>query len=424
MAGIRFGEQDEDMNTDGSTDTEEQPPTPTPPTNSPDWKNGFDRLGTLRRHSSDRRIAGVCGGLARHFGIDATLVRVLFVLLIFFGGGGLLAYLVIWLVTPYDTSPADPWGNTLRAGAVVAVAVVALIWLVNGYVWNNSLFWMPMPLLILALIGLGIYALLARPRSSSRSVAPPPLTDDTEVLAHYPAQQPTASYAAPQYATQPPPVAPKPKPTGTLLFWPTLALIAISAGFLGIYDHSHTVNPGAYLALALAVIGVMTVVGAFVGRPGGLVPIGILTTLALIAASAMVAIFGVAGPGVSDTTIIPTTTDQLQTQYTKGTGVFHLDLSQIKDPEALRGKQINVNTRAGAIEVIVPPQIPIQLKASATGFGAIDVRSFEDFGRSESVLSRAGFRPSVAFESSEQIEPNQALVLNIQTNFGAINVFH
>ncbi len=410
------------MNADGSTDTEEQAPTPPPPTNSPDWKGGFDRLGTLRRHSSDRKIAGVCGGLARHFGIDATLVRVLFVLLVFFGGGGLLAYLVIWLVTPSDTSPADPWGNTLRAGAVVAVTLIALIWLVNGYVWDNSLFWVPMPLIILALIGLGIYAVLSRPRSTSRSMAPPPLTDDTAVMSYYaPSPQPTASYDAPQYTAPAPPVAPKPKPTGTLLFWPTLALIAISAGFLGIYDHSHPVSPVAYVALALAIIGAMTVVGAFVGRPGGLVPVGILTVLTLATSSIVYSVFGAIQPGFSNTNEIPQQASQVKESFALETGSFSLDLAQVKDPEKLLNQPININTRSGAITVRIPPYQPIQVNASIKRFGAIEISG--DYGNdpSASRVSRAGFQPKVSYQSPNS-DPSKVLILNITTNYGVIHV--
>ena len=52
------------------------------------------------RSSLDKKIAGVCGGLARYFDIDATLVRVVFVLLALFSGGGLILYIILWLVMP------------------------------------------------------------------------------------------------------------------------------------------------------------------------------------------------------------------------------------------------------------------------------------------------------------------------------------
>lgn len=50
--------------------------------------------------SSDKKIAGVCGGIAEYFDIDSLLVRVGFVLLAFGLGGGIMAYLLLWLLAP------------------------------------------------------------------------------------------------------------------------------------------------------------------------------------------------------------------------------------------------------------------------------------------------------------------------------------
>ena len=55
------------------------------------------RLVRSRRH---RIIAGVCGGLADYFGIDPTIVRIVFVVLALAGGPGLLIYLALWIILP------------------------------------------------------------------------------------------------------------------------------------------------------------------------------------------------------------------------------------------------------------------------------------------------------------------------------------
>ncbi len=61
---------------------------------------GQDRL---YRATSDKKIAGVCSGLARYFGVDATLVRLLVAAgTIFSGGLGLIAYIVAWIIMPAD----------------------------------------------------------------------------------------------------------------------------------------------------------------------------------------------------------------------------------------------------------------------------------------------------------------------------------
>lgn len=62
----------------------------------------------LMRSRDDRVVAGVAGGIAEHFGLDPTLVRVAWALTLLFGGLGLLAYVVLWIVLPrgYPTRPA------------------------------------------------------------------------------------------------------------------------------------------------------------------------------------------------------------------------------------------------------------------------------------------------------------------------------
>jgi phage shock protein C len=54
----------------------------------------------LYRSRSQRMLGGVCGGLAEYFNVDATLIRVLFLVLAVFGGTGLVIYVVMWLIVP------------------------------------------------------------------------------------------------------------------------------------------------------------------------------------------------------------------------------------------------------------------------------------------------------------------------------------
>jgi phage shock protein C len=54
----------------------------------------------LYRSRTDRKLAGVCGGLAQYSNIDATLIRVLFVVLALLGGPGLVIYLLMWILVP------------------------------------------------------------------------------------------------------------------------------------------------------------------------------------------------------------------------------------------------------------------------------------------------------------------------------------
>lgn len=54
----------------------------------------------LTRSSTDKKIAGVCGGLAEFFGMDVTLVRLLFVLAALLPGPGALLYFILWVIMP------------------------------------------------------------------------------------------------------------------------------------------------------------------------------------------------------------------------------------------------------------------------------------------------------------------------------------
>lgn len=60
----------------------------------------------LYRSQSDRIIAGICGGLAEHFDIDSTVIRLIFILIMVLGGSGLFVYLFLWLLIPQG--PKEP----------------------------------------------------------------------------------------------------------------------------------------------------------------------------------------------------------------------------------------------------------------------------------------------------------------------------
>lgn len=61
----------------------------------------------LFRSGKERMIAGVCGGLAEYLHVDVIWVRLFFVLMLFVHGGGLLLYIILWIVVPRN--PAHDW---------------------------------------------------------------------------------------------------------------------------------------------------------------------------------------------------------------------------------------------------------------------------------------------------------------------------
>ena len=59
-------------------------------------------LNALRRSRADRWIAGVCGGIAAATGVESWVWRLLFAMLLFLGGAGLVIYVLLWLFVPED----------------------------------------------------------------------------------------------------------------------------------------------------------------------------------------------------------------------------------------------------------------------------------------------------------------------------------
>ena len=103
---------------------EPQEPEPQEPTAAP--------RRVLRRSRDDRVIAGVCGGLGRHFDIDPVILRLVFVVLLLAGGSGILLYGVGWIAIP-DEQPGDEVGTAPREGErrgggaeVIGIALVVL----------------------------------------------------------------------------------------------------------------------------------------------------------------------------------------------------------------------------------------------------------------------------------------------------------
>jgi phage shock protein PspC (stress-responsive transcriptional regulator) len=129
------------MNDDTPTIENPEPPDreePTAPTEVQQPEAGPQRL---TRPTSDRVIAGVAGGLGRYFGVDPVMFRIGFVISVFFGGLGAIAYGLLWLFVPTDGEPdrGERVGGRLRRVG----------------------FWRGVGLAFLALLGLGVLLSLA-----------------------------------------------------------------------------------------------------------------------------------------------------------------------------------------------------------------------------------------------------------------------
>jgi phage shock protein C len=85
------------------TTKKEKPNQQSPNTSTENIPHQLQTEKELRRSKTDRKLFGVCGGLAKYFDVDATLVRFIFVALILMSfGWGLLIYIILGLVMPEE----------------------------------------------------------------------------------------------------------------------------------------------------------------------------------------------------------------------------------------------------------------------------------------------------------------------------------
>jgi phage shock protein PspC (stress-responsive transcriptional regulator) len=381
--------------TQGPSTTDEQQSTTAPGTGGP--RPGVDRHNLrsyeqLRRSVTDRKIAGVAGGLGRHLDIDPTILRVLFVVLCFFGGAGFVLYGAAWLLVPEDgreegtiaTSPHTRNALLIGAGVIAALLLVGDSWGGIGFPWP------------LFLVGVAVLLYLvfrdqgSRPEGPSAppsyapvygpapagEVDPADVATSTayapETRTSYGEQPPAPPWAAP--AQQAPAHQPPNRRGGPKLFGFTLALVAVALGALGLYDVAGgTVVDSAYPALALAVVGLMLVVGAFVGRAGGLIFLGLVAAAALAVTSVVGTFSGMDLRDRQQVSRAPTSARFVHSHYSVGTGQLFVDLSEVTDPENLDGRTITVGARAGELVVVLPKGVESDVTADVAGPGQIDL---------------------------------------------------
>ncbi|MDP3890981.1 PspC domain-containing protein [Nocardioides sp.] len=414
------------------------PPTADPPASGPRVDRDHVRdLGRLRRSVHDRHLAGVSGGLGRHLDIDPVIIRVGFVVLALFGGAGLLLYLACWLLVPeegQERAVLDLDART-RTIALIGAGAIALLATVGGS-WGGWGF--PWPLALIALV---VVVILGRRESRAAgpaapgtpgpaaapgaaapgAAAPGPTAPATTPGGYYwtpptagsPAGTPAGAgvppaYTAPAYApmTYAAPQPPRdPRKRGPRLFWITMAMVALGWGVLGMVDVAGADLPAsAYPALALTVIGGMLLVGAWFGRAGGLILVGLVTTIALVITTA---IGHVQEERRYET---PTLAAQVEDDYWLPAGELVLDLTGVRDLEALHGRSITVGSRVGRIEVLLPEGLDAEVTGRVAGPGSVEI-----FGQQQGGVD-------ISASGSISDDEGPGLTLDVRTGVGEIIV--
>lgn len=128
----------------------------------------------LYRSGKDRMLAGVCGGLAEYLKIDATIVRIIAVASILFGGLGLLAYLIAWIIIPLNPAHKDLDPKEIKCSTDpqlfwgVILLVLGLFFLLNRFDFFYFRFYYPWTHLWryvwpLVIVVFGVFLIIKRP---------------------------------------------------------------------------------------------------------------------------------------------------------------------------------------------------------------------------------------------------------------------
>jgi phage shock protein PspC (stress-responsive transcriptional regulator) len=411
----------------------------------------------LTRRPDRRMIAGVAGGIADYLGIEAWVVRLGFIVLVPFGGFGLLAYLIAWLLVPVagsDQSLASgvlhrpPSGLRSYVGAGLILLAVAIL---------ASAFSEPSVIWAIALIAFGIFLfrqddpeppdrppppgggqpgpatatapLPAVPPAATEALptAPPTATTTTtEPLAPPPAQDRATTPLPPDVPVwsppppppdqatawgPPPPSRPRRRPfLGPLTF--AVALIATGLALmldnLGVVD----LSLGQVLAVFLTVLGAGLLVGTWWGRAWGLIPIG-LVAVPVVALTALAGSVPVKG-GVAERRFQPTTPAEVRSGYRLAGGELILDLSKVRfGPGA---PPIRASVAGGRLLVVVPDEVAANVRGRV-GVGSLDLLGHLDTGAQ---VDSSVTEPPAKAPARGTTAP--AVTLDLQAGYGVIEV--
>ncbi len=376
-----------------------------------------------KRPRRGRKIAGVAAAVGDRYGMDPVIVRVAFVVATFYGGAGILLYLLGWLFFAEEgdeVSPVEALGGKGRSSASSPFTVALLIALIPvfGLFFDNDFAgWLGMAAI------LGVLFLLHRGRGH---LARPPAAPDAPVTAAMgPIAAPgSAAGAAPGagpgpvdqygYPTTPPawdplgaaPFAwdlpepggapPEPEPpaprhrskAGPI----TLAAVFLTIGAAVLAEPvlGDWVTARHVIGVVLAVLGLGMVAGSFVRGGRGL--IGLAVPLAA-AGVAMTVLWpnGFSAEGVGDLQAKPTTLEQVQSDYRRNIGSVAVDLTGLPATGSVR---TSAGVDVGEVTVTVPATADVTLRCSV-GVGEVDCLG-EQQGGPGAELSRTDLGPDGA----------------------------
>ncbi|HET9170615.1 MAG TPA: PspC domain-containing protein [Actinospica sp.] len=411
---------------------------------SEETTRGHALRGPLRRDRRSKVIAGVCGGLGRHLDIDPVVFRILFAVLSFVGGIGLLAYAAAWLFVPLDGADRSAAHRALTGSNPLLAVVVAIglglgtLAAISALTQGIASVW-PLWMIAAATVGVLIWRgdiKLGRGEGAQSPGQPPtwwqqPVeeTQSTPTAGGEPStEQPGVPFADPESGepqdapptqnvatgTTAAPERAKRRGYGGLV----LASLLAATGVLGVLDAAGlaTLSWLSAGALVLVLLGAGMVIGGMFGKTTALVPIGVVVAVPLIALAAIgVPLHGTVG----DQNWTPSSAATTQSSYQLAVGDGTLDLSNVL-PGAGRTVTTSAQVGIGQIQVILPPNVNVEVHAHS------DVGQVSDFsGRavhSYGTERDNGVDVNKNYTIPAQGKADGTIVLNLKLGIGDVNI--
>lgn len=352
----------------------------------------------LERPLQGRVVTGVCAGLARHFAVDVTLVRIVVVVAAFLGGAGVILYVAATLLVPEEGEEqplirgGTGGGRTLLLLGAALVTIGAVKVLGDGDLGvglgGSAIFGA-------AMIAIGAFLLL---RTQQRQPGPPSSTAGEATAGGAPSA--TADDTPTATATPAPPKHPS-APATLITFGGAIVAAAVTIAAAGLVDDAswQSVAGAAVLAAGLAIAA-----GSLLGAsPLVVAPVLVAAAGALAFQASDVDLSG----GVGERTYRPATAADLRDRYRLGVGELGIDL---RDTALPRGRTvIRARVGIGDLGVRVPRDATVRVVGHA---GAGEVR----------LLGQSHDGTSVDGRASAAGPRERTVVIEARVGFGAIDV--
>jgi phage shock protein PspC (stress-responsive transcriptional regulator) len=318
----------------------------------------------LRRNRTNRVAAGVSSGLGDYFGLDPVLFRVLFATSAFFGGAGILAYLIAWAAIPEagtEHAPIDgfvAWVRRRRFPMWLAAAIAGLILWAVAFSW-----WAPGPFFpVIAVVVLLVVFYGRRELQASRTEAPPisaePAVDLTKDGQAATAAQPTWPRDARSWFDEAREASRRRRRRALPIRIAILVTLVVTLTVLGIVDAFSGIQLQVYFWTSLGIVGV----GLLAGLVSRRTPISMATLLipSVAGAIAFAGSHASLHDGVGQREWKPTAAPASEYRLAFGQGI--LDLRSMPAQSAAR--TIHVTMGAGQLKIIAPKTLNVTVVAN------------------------------------------------------------